>query len=111
MRAASAARRSPPTTIVRPSASVLPPSGPLRQSTDSGSYAARRRIEAQIASVRSSGSDGPSIPGIARGRNDGTVGMQLETASRCSRRSPMFASSSSGSLNSHSPIASNPAAA
>ena len=45
--------------------------------------AARRRIDAQIASRRSSGSGGPSIPGIASCRNDGTVGTQFDTVEPC----------------------------
>ena len=51
------------------------------------------------------------MPGIASGRNDGTVGTQLETVSPCARIRAMFAPSSSGSFISQRPIASNPAAA
>ena len=52
---------------------------------------------------------GPSIPGIASWRNDGTIGTQFATPrARAARRSARLASSSSGSLNSQRPIASKP---
>ena len=70
---------------------------------------ARRRIDAQIASTRSAGSEGPSIPGIANGRKDGTDGTQFDTSRPCARRSSTFAASSAGSFISHRPIASKPA--
>ena len=38
-----------------------------------------------------SGSAGPSIPGMASWRNDGTVGMQFDTESPAARKSAMFA--------------------
>ena len=67
--------------------------------------------DASSASIRSPASSGPSIPGIASGSTDGTAGTQTATRRPCSRSRAMFASSSSGSLNSQRPIASNPAAA
>ena len=63
------------------------------------------------ALIRSLGSAGPSIPGIASWRMVGMVGTQFATASPCARRRARLAWSSSGSLNSQMPMASNPAAA
>ena len=109
-RATAAARVSPATTIARASAADRSPAGPLRTSTHSGSYAASRSIDAQIASSRSAGSAGPSMPGIPSWRNDGTVGTQFETPRPCSASSARFAASSAGSFISQRPIASKPAA-
>ena len=110
-RAAAAARWRPSTRIARASASSRPPSGPLSTTMLSGSYCASRRIDAQIAAIRSSGSAGPSRPGIPSWRNDGTVGMQFETVSPAARSASRFAASSSGSFISQRPIASKPASA
>src|SRR4029078_2866658 len=62
-------------------------------------------------SKRASGAGGPSSPGIASWRNDGTVGMQFDTESPASRSAATLLASSSGSSNSHTPIASKTAAA
>ena len=51
------------------------------------------------------------MPGIASGRNDGTVGTQFATARPCSPERARFAASSAGSFISQRPIASKPAAA
>jgi hypothetical protein len=66
---------------------------------------------AQRASMRSAGSDGPSMPGIASGRMDGIAGMQFETPRPERSSIRMFASSSRESLNSQMPMPSSPAAA
>ena len=79
-RAAAAISLSPSTTSSRARSGSRSPTGPVRQSTDSGSYAASRRTLAQSAAIRSCGSGGPSMPGRRSGRIDGTVGMQFATA-------------------------------
>jgi hypothetical protein len=66
---------------------------------------------AQSAAIRSAGSGGPSMPGIASGRIEGIAGMHVETPSPERSRKRVFASSSCESLNSQMPIPSRPAAA
>jgi hypothetical protein len=51
------------------------------------------------------------MPGIPSWTIDGTTGTQFATVSACSCKSFRLAASSSGSLNSQSPIESKPAAA
>ncbi len=66
---------------------------------------------AHSASMRSAGSGGPSMPGIASGRIEGIAGMQFETPRPERSSASRFASSSWESLNSQMPMPSRPAAA
>ena len=76
-----------------------------------GSVGRQTADRAASDSMRSAGSPGPSMPGIASWKTDGTSGTHTATRRPCSRRRAVLASSSLGSLYSQSPIASNPAAA
>ena len=82
----------------RPRRSAVPPRlGALAERARRGRR--RTRVDRRRAGrstrrarrTRSAGRAGPSMPGIASGRNDGTAGTQFVTARPCSARSARFA--------------------